>query len=569
MLNPDPTRQTAAEAMSQVSSYFQAVDNAVLMGDTNKRYRPSTNGCYAPSVPVHANSYATVIISPSFDNTADLWNSYIYAEFEVKISISRAITTKWDAHGTPSAKSPYRTWVGFKDAFDAIEKYEIVSNGITKYTQNFSPEESFITNAANLEIIKKTDVYSKARHKEVWRNKYYDKCGCILDWDPKQDGKEDNMSQTAKFKLKIDIRRFLPLSNIKYLPAFAGKLELRLMFGTAGMVVAPINPFAVWQDWCSPAFYNHPDIQLPSITNEFLPIGVEFKMLVQCTAKGNTPVGEEEEVLEASPEEEDVGVKENSQIDTVLTGMRTLTADASSLVINRLDTTIYCFGIADQLYQGLLSRYTQMTLTFPTQILNIASMSNVMRGSTNPKSTQTITPRFIDTLFLLFPLNGRYRTCYKNPGFSQFYITCGGFGQYPDIPYGTLQEPRLIEMIQNAINLNSNSVGINEEVLNSLTALDGKQLPSNGWVSRDKTDFFIGIPFETDGTFQQGMTSATPINFELHVTQPDSGEYYAKVDRPPLICLLQDATISIQVMPDGSPSLVEVGPFDITSPVAG
>jgi hypothetical protein len=81
----------------------------------------------------------------------------------------------------------------------------------------------------------------------------------------------------------------------------------------------------------------------------------------------------------------------------------------------------------------------------------------------------------------------------------------------------------------------------------------------------------IAIPLETDNTFQQGQTSATPINYELHVTQNDDSDlsYSKLVQRPPLICLLQDATISIQVMADGSPSLVEVGPFDITSPVSG
>jgi hypothetical protein len=28
-----------------------------------------------------------------------------------------------------------------------------------------------------------------------------------------------------------------------------------------------------------------------------------------------------------------------------------------------------------------------------------------------------------------------------------FYLTAGGFGQYPDIPHGTNGDPRFIEMI--------------------------------------------------------------------------------------------------------------------------
>jgi hypothetical protein len=150
-------------------------------------------------------------------------------------------------------------------------------------------------------------------------------------------------------------------------------------------------------------------------------------------------------------------------------------------------------------------------------------------------------------------------------------LTCGGFGQYPDIQYGTVNEPRLVEMVQNALNLNNNTVAPNEEVLNSLMDNWNSMSPGIGWVSDDRTSFLIAIPMETDGTFQQGMTSATPINFELIVNHDALvGQGYArKTDRPPLICLLQDATISIQVMADGSPALVEVGPFDITSPVSG
>jgi hypothetical protein len=256
-----------------------------------------------------------------------------------------------------------------------------------------------------------------------------------------------------------------------------------------------------------------------------------------------------------------------------VTGARTMTVDPTSLNIDKLDSCIYCFGIADQLYSGLKSRYTSMTLTFPTQVLNIASMSNLLKDAT-PKSAQTITPRFIDTIFFLFPLTSSHRTIFRNPGFDNWYLTAGGFGQYPDIPYGSRDEPRLIEMTQNAINLNGNNVSLPTDVFKSLLGEDIQQGPSIAWTSQDRGSFFLAIPLETDGTFQQGQTSATPINYELHIQQPVSAEagnslYSTVVDRPPLICLLQDATISIQVMADGSPSLVEVGPFDITSPVAG
>jgi hypothetical protein len=120
------------------------------------------------------------------------------------------------------------------------------------------------------------------------------------------------------------------------------------------------------------------------------------------------------------------------------------------------------------------------------------------------------------------------------------------------------------------MNLNNNVTGLPEEVLRSCFERTHLQV---GRSSRDASNFFIGLPVETDNTFQQGQTSATPITYEFHVTQkvdPNIPSLYSTaVKAVPLIGLLQDATFSIQIMPDGSPSLVEIGAFDITSPING
>jgi hypothetical protein len=58
------------------------------------------------------------------------------------------------------------------------------------------------------------------------------------------------------------------------------------------------------------------------------------------------------------------------------------------------------------------------------------------------------------------------------------------------------------------------------------------------------------------------------VTYELHVTQDQENYYYQNVATVPVIGMLQDAVLSIQIMPDGSPPLVEIGPFDITSPVS-
>jgi hypothetical protein len=360
-------------------------------------------------------------------------------------------------------------------------------------------------------------------------------------------------TREVTIKLKIDLRRFLPLSNIKYLPAFAGKLELRICFGTSGLVWCPINPYTYFKD--------DPNLiakaKVAPVTNEFVQIGDSAFIVDNCTATGTADA--------------------NFKFTEFGVGEHTLSVVDRTLIVERCESTIYCFGISQALYDGLVQRYTQMTLTYPTQVLNFSAMSNTLAKNVNGKSSQTITPRFIDTIFLLFPLTARHHSVFRNPGFTNFYLTCGGYGQLPDIPYGAVNEPRFLELLSNALNVNCNSVGLNKEVLQSILMIE-RQPSATGLDSCDCSSFLIGIPTEPDGTFQRGQTSTTPVTYELHVTQTlddttktptAKGSYYAmNCATVPIIAMLQDAVISIQVMPDGSPPLVEIGPFDITSPVS-
>ncbi len=116
------------------------------------------------------------------------------------------------------------------------------------------------------------------------------------------------------------------------------------------------------------------------------------------------------------------------------------------------------------------------------------------------------------------------------------------------------------------MNMNGEQSGFNKEVVASLTndMLFGKSL---GNYSNDRTSFFVGLPTETDNTYQQGLTSLSPINFEINVTQETgTGTYAENVQTPPLICLLFDSSISILVQPNGMPPLVRLGNFDLTTP---
>jgi hypothetical protein len=250
---------TPATSLLQVGSYFDIVDNAVKTGDTNKRYTLSTNSCTAPSPPIKNGSFTSVVISPTADNMCDLFNSFIEAELQIWIKAPlkfEAISGMGHSVTTGSGDSavtvtyaeidlPHKraVWIGYKDSMDSIESYSIVVNGQSIYTQNYAIEESYITACAATDAVKRTDIYSKACHQDIW--KHVDTCKTGFRDEVPVAGlavKETSWNTDTgandpyKITLKIDLRRFLPLASIKYLPKFVGNFELRIKFSPAGLV---------------------------------------------------------------------------------------------------------------------------------------------------------------------------------------------------------------------------------------------------------------------------------------------------------------------------------------------
>ena len=526
--NNDVNHNTSAEVNTQISSYFDIVDNAIAMSDTNKKYVIDAQASYSPSAPIHAGSFTTFIISPTSDNTADLYNGFIKANIKINLSIDKKnadLSSVLDKYALNSI------WVGYKDSMDSVEKYEILSNGVSIYTQNWGPEESFLTACGANETAKRADVFSKARHKDVFNRKYdLARCGSFVDV-----GTSTDLGEII-IPIKIDLRRFLPLSNIKYLPAFAGKLELKVMFGTSGLVWCPVGIPSSLKN-------NIPDLTklvIPNITNEFTQIGDSATMWVSAA--------------------------DASGITTLTADIRTINADRD-YEINDTYTVIPNFGIDNDIYSRLVQRYTYPNneLVFPTQILQFNTLSKQLSNKGSFSSTTTITPRFIDSIFFLFPYKTSHHTVFKNPIFDSFQLRCGGYGAVPTIPFNTKgTDPAFIEVCQNAMNVNADQTGFNKEVINSLCNTHD-MLSASGLSSNDRTSFFIGLPTETDNCFQQGQTSNTPITYDI-IGSIDSESTYGKSNQtPPVMCTLNDIAMIISVQQNGMPPVVQFGAYDLTS----
>ena len=528
MLNHEVPYNTSAEIMGQTSSYFTAVDNAIAMSDTNKRYNITPQSCYAPGPPVQSRSFTTFLVSPSSDNTADLYNGYINAEMKITL---RALSKVNTFTANMYDKEPTTFWFGFKNARDAIEKYEICANGIAVYTQSFAIEEGYILSCSNVETVKKSRPFETTRHKDIWNGHFNGKCGRAIDVAAQTNGGLDSFTITVP--LCIPIRSILPLSNIRYLPAFAGKIELRVYFSTAGLVYCPIG-----YDGFINTKMHLMNSTLSNITNEFVQIGDEITYTASYTASADsTPA------------------KFNSA---------TTTCVVENYYIERAYSVVPCFGIDNNIYMTLMQKYNNTALTFPTQTLAMFPCANKL-DSENAKTTQTVTPRFVETIFMLFPYRTYHKTIYHNPKFTSFQLQCGGYGNIPSVSMATYRDPLFITLCQNAMNLNTSVSGLNKEVIRSIIT-ENSPTATTGTKSDEETSFILGLPTETDNCFQQGMTSNTPITFEVHVKQ-NSGNEYMNTDATPIMCFLVDSTFSIQVQPNGAPPLVEIGAYDITSPL--
>ncbi|KAK8858266.1 hypothetical protein M9Y10_013367 [Tritrichomonas musculus] len=201
--------------------------------------------------------------------------------------------------------------------------------------------------------------------------------------------------------------------------------------------------------------FDRPDIKLRNSLNKFV------KYDLSNITTEFVPLGEK--------------VKLWSSIATTDDDGYTVKWDERIFYVNSYETTdcqsiVPYFGIDARIYNGLVQRYSDPShpLTFPTQTISVYTTTNKLT-QTIDKSTITITPRFVDSIFCLFPLKHTHRTIFKNPLFTSFQLNCRSYGNIPAKPFGTDGNSlEFIEYYQNAMNMNGEQSGFNKEVIASL-----------------------------------------------------------------------------------------------------
>ena len=566
MLNSEINEFTVDSELTQIASYFAIVDNAIKASDTNKKYKISTNNCEAAPAPFKLGSWCSVPLSPQGQNMVDLYNSFItvtidLGQFKNASSYFHSLkfTTGEGANAVTTDLTDYGykqpgVWLGFKDSMDIVGQYQLVANGQAFYSQSFAIEESYITGLAATEQVKSVDRCSKTRHKDVWNGDEGIKTGTVM--------MNSTLSHTEnKIKLKIDLRRFLPLATIKYLPEFVGNLELRLFFSMDALVCAPIGFDGVagcaanaGKLIISPASGYTGE----GITNKFVPYAE----------------------LEAGNVAAITNVTYASGAATLTIGK--IPANTAGLTttprITECQSHLACFGLDINIYNQLAARYEQMALSFPIQTLTFHQMNGRIDNSSAYKTTQngstvitggqasvssTAVPRFVDSIFFLFPLDAHHRTCHDNILAKDYSLKMGGYGTFPEITYSTYS-PEFLEVSANVFNVNNDLTGFNKDVARSL---NNEHATDTGFTPYDTSNFVLSIPTSTDNTFQQGQTSNTTINYQLQLNfNKDSPLLTTASSCVPLIGFLKDSVLAIQRRPGGAPPIITLDEYDITTP---
>ena len=526
---------TPAENIKQVRQYFEVIESSVSTGDTNRKYVPNKVNA-SPGGEQKENAFLTFNISPVGENICDLYNSTINAVMKVVVKPS-STTSQLPTFLNDYANAP-AVGIGFQDSAYSVSAYQLYANGRQIYSQDSPHEEFFITGCGATEAIKTVDIFSKARHKDVWKRADTVKSFGIIDLN----NVSANTSKTVEIPIKIDVRRFLILDSVRYLPAFAGNIQLKIKFSSEALVITPLSHEDVlgYNRFLEAKLTN-----FPAITNKFVPFENEFTMIKTVTAKKANGTDNADSMANVASIALTTGTQQFSKV---------------SAVISNAYSYLQCFSLDANTYSELVEHYSQTALMFPIKRMDWQTMEGSLDCTNGRQSvfTASYTPIYVNSIFVLFKRDANYFTLYENPLFDSYQLNCGAYGNIPAEPENSWG-PVFYETCANALNTNNDLCGFNTDVMRSLTATS---IQSTGVRSYDTNHFFMGFPTETDFTFQQGMTSNSPISFKLTVKASSGTTGFTE---KPQIGFLRHCCFSIQVAPNGPPAVV-IDDYDLSAP---
>ena len=476
-----------------VEEWYDQVDGLLKASDfIPGNYEYSINVSYANSGEFQEGGQTHVDISCDRFKLISLDNSYISLEMDIPVTVPAIGNTD---------KRIKKMYIGFKNAFDAIDQYRIYSNSDLIQTQNHANYEGYLQYMALSDAAKENSELYATWDKVQSLNEdvpgvYVDLSGLAV---------TSSVEINIPLKLRIPLNSFLMFANLKWFPSFFGKLTLEIYPSYKNLVVCPVI-----------SEHTVPEYVTPDDGDGF----VRASTLA-------TYVG-------ANLATSDIGSNFFGfrQIGTdVLAGVTTARDYVKKTFTCNTSTTKKChLRLAEtvvrmDVYNQVLSRFINQPMLFPIQTIVSKDFSGEMPTSTGVQLGLTMTNALnhCNSMFIVFKRTNKDKTCFENPMLEHWQVNIDG-KFFPRETYQTYNDPRNVNLFLDATNFNGNGLfSVPNDIYHSLqpflntrkytAAGDGSEAKT--FTPKDRSNFAIGIPFCEDDTFQAGMHSGGSVQVEL------------------------------------------------------
>ena len=229
-------------------------------------------------------------------------------------------------------------------------------------------------------------------------------------------------------------------------------------------------------------------------------------------------------------------------------------------------------------FKDLPAKYFELPLLFPRQTRKIVKFSQTLGTDTNTSLTASSTLNHCDSMFIVFNKDVNERTCFINPELNEWQVNIDG-KFYPREAYKTVDDIKFTNLSLDALNVNNNSlISISEDVSTSLqpyynlntSDANGTLTLTKKYIQKDKSNFFIGIPFSNDEDFMGGINSNSTAQIQLRLVRtaapipedPVNPNHLTLAEmnfsQSPTCILLEDAILKIRSMKPPGRSQIEI-----------
>lgn len=355
----------------------------------------------------------------------------------------------------------------------------------------------------------------------------------------------------VKIPFEIPLKHFTIFKNLRYIPYWFGLITLELTFTAMR---------GVW---------------MPVITDSQL-ADPALKYIDVMNTLNNGAISGTEQLVDLGFGQFNVPIRNLPTVDAttkVCSGYTVETLKVMSGRVTKIDSILAVHTLRTDVSARIQLNYTQRPL-----IVHVNTMSS-MNFQSPIGDLDTVGATVLSTAFkkartgiVVFSENLTYSASkFPNPMLDGFYLNINGV-QYPPIPYRTIDDPRMRNLILDGLNINSSDeTSLPSDIRSSMQPYAPVyEVPASGasmdnpnrfkYTTGNQGSFAIVIPFADGNAFQGGLDSGTANwQVELNYTRSNANrprKIAAKPFAQPVLTLINDHILTVYPMkPAGRPQM--------------